>query len=103
MRLLILNWIGKNLEGCENPRQHGKPLVGNNAGVWRYRVGNYRILADILDDKLIIQGHQNRPPQKCLFIKSHICFNPAGAYAPAFFIYLFVNYANYVIYGSMNT
>lgn len=62
MRLLILNWIGKNLEGCENPRQHGKPLVGNNAGVWRYRVGNYRILADILDDKLIIQvikiGHR---------------------------------------------
>ncbi|WP_455656395.1 type II toxin-antitoxin system RelE family toxin [Phascolarctobacterium sp.] len=61
-RLLILNWIEKNLVGCENPRQHGKPLIGNNAGVWRYRVGNYRILADILDDKLIIQvikiGHR---------------------------------------------
>lgn len=62
MRLLILNWIGKNLEGCENLQQHGKPLIDNNAGVWRYRVGNYRILADILDDKLIIQtikiGHR---------------------------------------------
>ncbi len=51
---LIINWLRKNLEGCTNPRQHGKALVGNHSGKWRYRVGDYRIIADILDDKIVI-------------------------------------------------
>ena len=51
---LIINWLRKNLEGCSNPRIHGKALVGNHAGKWRYRVGDYRLIADILDDKIII-------------------------------------------------
>ena len=52
--LLITAWIRKNLEGCNNPRQHGKPLVGDKAGQWRYRVGDYRLLAEIQDDTVII-------------------------------------------------
>lgn len=51
---LILAWIEKNLEGTENPRSLGKSLSHNKKGIWRYRVGNYRILANIEDDKLII-------------------------------------------------
>ena len=51
---LIYGWIGKNLVGCENPRQHGKGLTANRSGQWRYRVGDYRILAEIQDDKIII-------------------------------------------------
>lgn len=47
-------WIDKNLVDCENPRQHGKGLTVNLSGLWRYRVGSYRILAKIEDDKLII-------------------------------------------------
>ena len=53
-RALILGWIEKNLVDCENPRQHGKGLTANRSGQWRYRVGNYRILADIQDDTVII-------------------------------------------------
>lgn len=53
--LRIYNWIGKNLEGCENPRRTGKPLVANFEGTWRYRVGDYRIIADIIDDRVLIQ------------------------------------------------
>ena len=52
---IIYEWIEKNLEGCEDPRAHGKALVANRRGQWRYRVGDYRIIALILDDKLIIQ------------------------------------------------
>jgi mRNA interferase RelE/StbE len=37
-----------------NPKDDGKPLAGNLLGLWRYRSGDYRILAQILDDKLII-------------------------------------------------
>ncbi len=51
---LILGWIRKNLENCENPRQHGKGLIANKSGQWRYRVGDYRLLAEIEDSKIRI-------------------------------------------------
>ncbi len=51
---LILGWIRKNLEGCENPRAHGKGLTANHSGQWRYRVGDYRIITEIQDDKVVI-------------------------------------------------
>ncbi len=38
----------------ENPKSRGKGLVGNLSGFWRYRVGDYRIICKIEDDKLII-------------------------------------------------
>lgn len=42
------------VEKLENPRLRGKRLVGNFLGLWRYRVGAYRILCDIRDDELLI-------------------------------------------------
>ena len=51
---ILVDWIEKNLVGCENPRIHGKVLSSNRVGQWRYRVGDYRIIAKIEDDKLII-------------------------------------------------
>ena len=51
---LILGWIRKNLEGCENPRSIGKALTGDKAGAWRYRVGDYRIICEIHDEDIII-------------------------------------------------
>ena len=51
---LILGWIRKNLENCENPRLHGKGLSANRSGEWRYRVGDCRILAKIDDNKITI-------------------------------------------------
>jgi mRNA interferase RelE/StbE len=51
---LILAWIERNLEGTDNPRFHGKSLSHDKKGIWRYHVGNYRLLANIEDDKLII-------------------------------------------------
>ena len=60
---LITSWIGKNLEGCEDPRAHGKGLTANRSGEWRYRVGDYRILCVIQDDVLLIEvfaiGHRS--------------------------------------------
>lgn len=50
----ITDWIRDNLEDCENPRLHGTNLINHPKGNWRYRVGNYRILAQIQDDKVII-------------------------------------------------
>jgi mRNA interferase RelE/StbE len=53
-RKLILSWINNNLEQCDNPRQHGKSLVGDRSGEWRYRVGDYRIIAEIQSDRIVI-------------------------------------------------
>lgn len=38
----------------EDQRSRGKALTGNLSGVWRYRVGDYRILCDINDGRLVI-------------------------------------------------
>ncbi|HIZ76500.1 MAG TPA: type II toxin-antitoxin system RelE/ParE family toxin [Firmicutes bacterium] len=51
---MLLGWMRRNLEGCENPRQHGKGLSANRSGQWRYRVGNYRLIAEIEDDQIVI-------------------------------------------------
>lgn len=53
-RSIIDGWVKNNLEGCENPRFKGKALNGNLRGKWRYRVGDYRIVAEIHDDKVLI-------------------------------------------------
>lgn len=52
--MMLTAWIRKNLEGCTDPRQHGKGLTANRSDQWRYRVGDYRIIADIQDDKIVI-------------------------------------------------
>ena len=52
--LMIKSWIEKNLVGTTEPRRQGKGLTSNRSGQWRYRVGDYRIIADIEDEKLII-------------------------------------------------
>ena len=50
----IFNWIQIHLEGIDTPRTFGKSLKGNKAGLWRYRVGGYRLICEIIDNKLII-------------------------------------------------
>ena len=61
---IIKAWIEKTLMGCENPRLHGKWLTANKSGQWRYRVGDYRILAEIRDNELVLllveAGHRSR-------------------------------------------
>lgn len=47
---VIVNWITKNLVNTDNPRIFGKALKGNLKDYWRYRVGDYRIIAEINDE-----------------------------------------------------
>lgn len=51
---MIASWIDKNLEGCADPRVHGKGLTANRSGLWRYRIGDYRLICTIEDDRLVI-------------------------------------------------
>lgn len=51
---IIKAWIVKNLMNYTNPRLHGKEFTANRSNGWRYKVGDYRILADIRDFELIL-------------------------------------------------
>lgn len=51
---MIKAWIEKNLINCSNPRQHGKGLTANRNGQWRYRIGDYRLICQIEDSKMIV-------------------------------------------------
>ena len=51
---LVASYIKHNLENTDDPRIHGKALVGDKKGLWRYRIGNYRLIVEIQDDVLIV-------------------------------------------------
>lgn len=61
---IIKAWLDKNLMNCTDPRIHGKGLTSIRSGQWRYRVGDYRILAEIQDERLVLVlidiGHRSR-------------------------------------------
>ena len=51
---LIIGWLEKNIDGSDNPRVHGKALVENRVGQWRYRIGDYRVICEIQDNEIIV-------------------------------------------------
>jgi mRNA interferase RelE/StbE len=50
----ILDYLENRISTAEDPRVFGKPMRHELAGCWRYRVGNYRIIAKIEDDRLVV-------------------------------------------------
>lgn len=53
MQRRVMTYL-EEIEKWEDPRQRGKGLSANHVGVWRYRVGDYRVLAQIVDDILTV-------------------------------------------------
>jgi len=53
-RRMIKAWIDKNITNFTDPRAHGKMLTANRNGQWRYRIGDYRLISAIEDDRLVI-------------------------------------------------
>jgi mRNA interferase RelE/StbE len=50
----IVRFLRERVRPVENPRQLGKPLHGEKQGLWRYRVGDYRLICDIQDEKIMV-------------------------------------------------
>lgn len=46
--------ILNKLDDLKDNSELGKPLTGNLAGLWRLRIGKYRVLYKIFNDQLII-------------------------------------------------
>ncbi|CAG9435567.1 type II toxin-antitoxin system RelE family toxin [Providencia alcalifaciens] len=51
---IIQSYIEKNIDNSINPRLIGKILKGDKAEFIRYRIGDYRLIATIKDDRLVI-------------------------------------------------
>lgn len=54
VRKRLYAWIKKNLENCDDPTSKGTLLKGEWGGLWRYRVGDYRLVAAIDKKEVII-------------------------------------------------
>ena len=55
IKISILKYI-KKLELSDNPKAYGKELSGNMAGLYRFRINNYRIITKFENDKFTIEG-----------------------------------------------
>ncbi|HEY4399980.1 MAG TPA: type II toxin-antitoxin system RelE/ParE family toxin [Lactobacillaceae bacterium] len=50
----LIRWLDEHIEGSNNPRAWGKALEGELETFWRYRVGDFRIIADIQDGLFLV-------------------------------------------------
>jgi mRNA interferase RelE/StbE len=51
----ILKFLHERVEKLDDPRTVGKALQGSRLGeFWKYRVGDYRLICKIEDDRLIV-------------------------------------------------
>lgn len=50
----ILNYLRIRIAKSTNPRAFGQSLSGNKAGLWRYRIGNYRLICKLEANTLVV-------------------------------------------------
>ena len=60
----IKKYLDERIAPAENPRAFGHGLTSNLAGLWRYRIGNYRVVVEIQDSQLVVLvvsvGHRSK-------------------------------------------
>jgi mRNA interferase RelE/StbE len=60
----ILDYLDDKIAPLENPRSRGKALVGPLGELWRYRIGDYRVICEIQDNVMRIlvveTGHRKQ-------------------------------------------
>ena len=60
----ILRFLEERIATDENPRRFGEALVENLAGLWKYRVGDYRVIVEIQDAIIVVLvlriGHRSK-------------------------------------------
>lgn len=44
----------RSFVALENPRTRGKALTGTTAGLWAYRVGDYRVICEFVDGRVVV-------------------------------------------------
>jgi mRNA interferase RelE/StbE len=49
-----LRFLAERVAGSEDPRRIGEALKGEPAGLWRYRVGDFRVICRIEDYRVTV-------------------------------------------------
>ena len=50
----IRNYLRQRIEPLDDPRQLGKALKGRLTNLWRYRIGDFRLVCEIRDEVLVV-------------------------------------------------
>ena len=50
----ILAYLDERIAGDEEPSRFGKPLRADLAGLWRYRVGDYRLICSLQEGQMLV-------------------------------------------------
>lgn len=50
----VLRYLRERIAVAGDPRRFGHALTGDRTGLWRYRVGDFRIVASIEDDRFVV-------------------------------------------------
>ena len=62
VQISIIHYLREHLEQSDDPRQQGKALRGEKKGLWRYRVGDYRLICHLRDESkavaVLTLGHR---------------------------------------------
>ncbi len=62
----IINFLRGRVAAADNPRQWGKPLQGAKRGLRRYRVGDYRLICDIQDERITVMVLRLATARMCI-------------------------------------
>jgi mRNA interferase RelE/StbE len=54
LRSRIRDFLDLRIASLDDPRSTGHSLTGELSGLWRYRVGDYRIICDIQDQRVVV-------------------------------------------------
>ena len=67
-RQRIRQYLEERVAKLDDPRQLGTPLKGQHSELWRYRVGDYRVVCDLRDEVLVVLvvriGHRKEVYEK---------------------------------------
>lgn len=60
----ILRFLEERIATDEDPRRFGESLAENLAGLWKYRIGDYRVIVEIQDERVVVLvlrvGHRSK-------------------------------------------
>ncbi len=58
----ITDYMDLEVASLDDPRFRGRALTGDLRGLWRYRVGDFRVVCEIQEDRLVVDvveiGHR---------------------------------------------
>ena len=50
----ILKYLKQRIETDEDPQRYGDPLRRSLSGLWKYRIGDYRLICEIHQEEIVV-------------------------------------------------